>query len=211
MYVLSGKKPLSSGDFRSCYEHPTDPSKCIKVAQKRSRMHHVGKIERLTGQAALNPNDREVAEYDRQRAKGTPLETYFPKLYGPVETDLGDGLCFERMQGDDGSKPMSLSDLLQDGLPEGLRADFVLKEVRKFQAFCEQYGILASCDEPGNIAFVRQGNGYRLISYDLKYRLNKEIIPFSSIFMNLRRKKIARRFDRLLEPISGALAQMQHS
>ena len=207
MLALRQATPLSSGDFRHCFLHPDDPTRCVKVLKHREDTRHHGRIDRLFRRGAMDPNQREYREYRRLTGAGVPLEHYFPKMYGMVETDLGTGLCLDLVRGDQGDAPVNLSKLMQGGGPDDLAPEFVLGEVMEFARFCQRYGILASCDEPGNIAFVRKGEGFRLISYDLKLRLNKEFIPVSTLFASVRRRKIQRRFDRLFRPLAHKLGQ----
>ena len=201
MITLRDRVPLSSGDFRHCFLHPEDPAKCIKVLKRQKDMRHHGRIERFFRRGAVDSNRREYDEYLHLAAANVPLERYFPNMHGPVETDLGPGLCFDLVCGSEGDAPVSLHKIMHGQGPDGLAADFVLREVTEFARFCHRYAILASCDEPGNIGFVRDGEGFRLVAYDLKFRQNKEFIPVSTLFSSVRRRKVQRRFDRLFEPL----------
>ncbi|MDJ0930318.1 YrbL family protein [Breoghania sp.] len=201
MIVLSGSQSLSSGDFRHFFLHPEDPTKCIKLPKRSQRTSHRGRIESLFCRPPADSNRREFDHYHRLTAMHVPLARYFPKMHGPVETDLGTGLCFDLVRGSQGDAPVSLSAIMKGEGPDGLEADFILSEVTEFARFCQRYAILASCNEPGNIAFVHDGEGFRLVTYDLKVRLNKGFIPVSTLFASIRRRKVQRRFDRLFEPL----------
>nr|WP_245926616.1 YrbL family protein [Breoghania corrubedonensis] len=207
MIVLSDRTPLSTGDFRHCYLHPEDPEKCIKVLKRRKDTRHHGRIERFFRRGAVDSNRREYDHYLHLAAASVPLERYFPRMYGPMDTDLGQGLCFDLVRGSEGDAPVSLLKIMKGEGPVDLEADAVLREVTEFACFCQRYAILASCDEPGNIGFVRDGEGYRLVAYDLKFRLNKEFIPISTLFSSVRRRKVQRRFERLFEPLAESLGR----
>ncbi|MAA97976.1 MAG: hypothetical protein CMN87_06345 [Stappia sp.] len=202
MIELKGVEPFSSGSFRDCFVHPDDPSRCIKVVHLRSGASRIGRVERLLGRRMVDANLREFREYRRLAANGVSLERYFPRLHGPVATDLGRGLCFDRLVGIDGRPPLALATILQGEGPEDLDAEFVLREVMDFAGFCRRHAILASCDEIGNIGFLREDEGFRLVAYDLKYRVNKELLPLSTLFEGFRRRKVERRFARLFRFIA---------
>ena len=211
MIVLSGRAPLSSGDFRHCYLHPDDATKCVKVLKRRKDTRHHGRIERFFRRGAVDSNRREYDHYCDLAGAGVPLERYFPKMHGPVETDLGSGLCFDLVRGSEGDAPVSLLTIMKGEGPAALEAEFVLREVTEFARFCQRYAILASCDEPGNIGFVRNGDGFRLVAYDLKFRQNKEFIPVSTLFSSVRRRKVQRRFERLCGPLTESLARLNQA
>ncbi|ESR22825.1 YrbL family protein [Lutibaculum baratangense] len=205
MLRLRSADLISSGAFRSCYRHPEDPKLCVKIARPRAAAGRAGHLDRLFRRRMAGANERECREYGRLSSAGVPLSRYFPAVHGFVETDLGRGLCLDLVEGSDGQGPLSLTDIMAGRIWPDLDAEFVLDEVRQFGRFCERYGILASCDEPSNIGFVREGAGFRLVAYDLKLRPNKELIPISTLFLAQRRRKIARRFDRLFAPLAAAL------
>jgi hypothetical protein len=205
MIELKSREPFASGSFRDCFVHPDDPSRCIKIVHVRYGENRVGRVERLLGQRMVDANLRECLEYRRLAAAGVLLDRYFPLFHGPVMTDLGRGMCFERLLGSDGRPPLALASILQGEGPADLDPEFVLDEVMAFAGFCQRHAILASCDEVGNIGFLREGSGFRLVAYDLKYRVNKELLPLSSLFAAFRRRKVERRFMRLFELLSDGL------
>jgi hypothetical protein len=204
---LSKATPISAGDFRVCYRHPADATKCIKVAKPRAQDFHVGRVERLLGRSAVDPNEREFREYERLKRKGVPLHTYFPRVDGFVETDLGRGLVVDFVCGTDLQPPVSIKDYAKGNVrPVGLTDEVVMTGLRDFGEFCSRYGILGACTETHNIGFVRTSDGFRCVSYDLKIRFNKELIPVSSLFAFARRRKIARRFARTIAKVDELLA-----
>lgn len=207
MLRVSGSPLLGSGDFRSCYQHPDDRSKCIKIQRAGPPAHRLDSVSRLLGRRAPDANRREISEYRRLQRIGAPVEQYFPAIHGIVETDLGPGLCMDIAASDDGEAPFDLGRIIAGKWPPGLRPGHVAREVRAFSDFCVRYGVLASCDEPHNLGFVRRGGEYRLIAYDLKVRLNKEFIPVASIVPLLRRKKVERRMRRSFGPLFTGLGQ----
>jgi hypothetical protein len=194
---LSSDLLISSGRFRDCYVHPAEPSRCIKVLRRNARLPQRSWLGRLFGRASFDPNLREFAEYERHRRAGVALERYFPRLHGFVETDLGPGLCFDRLRGSDGRPPVRLSDLLNT--PHALSAEvseLLLQELGHFASFCIQHGILSTADGLENVGVLRDGGRYRFVAFDMKGYENWELMPNTAAGRRLRRRKIERRFKR---------------
>ena len=77
------------GHHRTCYIHPQDASKCIKV------IHNPVKH-------AFNEVKREVGYY-RYLAKHLKDWRGIPRFYGAVETNLGRGFVYDRIIDFDGN------------------------------------------------------------------------------------------------------------
>lgn len=202
---LANQVPLASGSFRSCYVHPLEADKCIKVTHEGAERHRRGIVDRLLGLRDRHPNLREWKEYCRLKKRGVPLERYFPKIHGLIKTDKGPGLVVDLLRGSDRQLPVSVLDYTRGHRPDGLDPDTVLTEYAVFAGFCVQHRIFASCDEPGNVGFLRTPEGYRFISYDLKQRRNKELIPIATLLPAERRRKVARRFSATLRWVAEQL------
>lgn len=207
MLRLSTERPVSSGNFRHCYRHPENPALCVKVVQHLPEDHHLGRVDRLLRRGVADPNLREYRQYLRYTRAGVPLERYFPKMHGFVETDLGPGLCMDYIEGSDGNPPVSLYGIATGTRLPGLHRETALHEWHEFIDFCVRFAIMACSDEPKNVGFVRDGEGYRLVAYDLKLRQNKELIPISTIFPFFRRRKIRRRAARTLHYLQAQLGR----
>jgi hypothetical protein len=191
---LSGEQPLNSGLFRQTFRHPRDPTKVIKIA----RPDRPANIR-------LDPNQREIRAYAAGHAAGADLERYFPSLHGFVETDLGQGLCVDYVRGGDGSPAVNLEDWSAQKHANGPSDDWVLAEYRKLADFCAHYALFTSVDELHNVGFIREGEGWRLVAYDLKLRAMREAIPLS-VIPYFRRQKIARRFRRSIATLEARLS-----
>lgn len=202
---LAERAPIARGSFRACYLHPHEPGLCVKVMLENGDKHRRGIVDRLLGMRDRHPNWREWDEYRRLLARGIPLDRYFPKVHGIVETDLGPGLVVDLVQGSDGGLPISVLDYMNGNRPDRLAAEAVLTELSVFAGFCIRHGIFASCDEPGNVGFVRDGDRFRFVSYDLKLRRNKEFLPVSTFIPAVRRRKVARRFTSCLAKVAAKL------
>lgn len=202
---LAGREPLARGSFRGCYLHPHEPGLCIKVMLENGDKHRRGIVDRLLGMRDRHPNWREWDQYRHLLARGIPLGRYFPTIHGIVDTDLGPGLVVDLVRGTDGGLPVSVLDYMNGNRPDWLAAEAVLTELTVFAGFCIQHGIFASCDEPGNVGFVRDGDGFRFVSYDLKLRRNKEFVPVSTLIPAVRRRKVARRFAACIGKVASKL------
>lgn len=202
---LADREPLAHGSFRACYLHPADPGLCVKVMLENGDKHRRGIVDRLLGMRDRHPNWREWDEYRRLLRRGIPLDRYFPKIHGIVETDLGPGLVVDVVRGSDGGLPISVLDYMNGNRLDGLTAEAVLTELSVFAGFCIRHGIFASCDEPGNVGFVRHGDGFRFVSYDLKLRRNKEFLPVSTFIPAVRRRKVGRRFAACIAKVASKL------
>ena len=173
--------------------HPEDDRKCIKVPLK-------------TRPSGLDPNLRELAEYERLLSVGAPVQRFFAQVYGLVETDLGPGLCVERLRGITGEEPVptvvsAILRRLQGELPLAP----ILKGLDELVEFCIEYQILGSCQELKNIGVVGRNGTEAVVGYDVKEIPNKEFIPISTYFSFFRRKKIARRSQRMLRELDGVI------
>lgn len=202
---LAERTPIARGSFRACYLHPREPGHCIKVMLDGGDNHRRGIVDRLLGLRDRHPNLREWDEYRRLRNRGVPLDRYFPVIHGIVDTDLGPGLVVDLLRGSDGGLPVSVVDYANGNRPEGLAPEAVLTAFSIFAAFCINHGIFASCDEPGNVGFLRGEDGFRFVSYDLKLRRNKEFLPVSTLIPAVRRRKVARRFAATLQKMAAKL------
>ncbi len=109
---MNRKKPLElnelirHGKTRSCFVHPKDPEKCIKVisGNKFPTLDSRGK----------NANDREYDLWRTHIQNNHKLNPFFPKLYGFEETALGKGLVFELIRDCCGEISQSLPEYLKN-------------------------------------------------------------------------------------------------
>jgi hypothetical protein len=162
---LSACPPLARGAYRTCFIHPHDERLCIKVPHDR-RAGHPGYED---------PNAREMAEYERLKKLGAPVHRYGPEMFGIVATDLGPGLCVERLRGVGGGPIANVRTACRDRIAE----------------------VLAACVGPENIGIVQRRGTEQVVAFDFKGHRNKEFVPISSYIPYFRRRKVARRFERM--------------
>jgi hypothetical protein len=184
---LSACPPLARGAYRTCFIHPHDERLCIKVPHDR-RAGHPGYED---------PNAREMAEYERLKKLGAPVHRYGPEMFGIVATDLGPGLCVERLRGVGGGPIANVRTACRNRIAEGQPIDDIIAGVRELAAFCIEFGVLAACVGPENIGIVQRRGTEQVVAFDFKGHRNKEFVPISSYIPYFRRRKVARRFERM--------------
>lgn len=100
MIVLTKSLLLGEGNERACYLHPEIQGKCIKV----NKPFFIGKPE------------QSLIEYDYYQSlknRGVEFE-FIPQCYGFVETNMGEGLVFERIETVKG-RSLNLRQALNEG------------------------------------------------------------------------------------------------
>lgn len=99
MILLNNNYLLSRGSERTCYIHPFDTNKVIKIIYNKKELNN-------------NQNDLEFKYYSYLNSKNISYE-HITKCFGWVDTNLGKGLVFERVLNYDNSIPKQLTHFLQ--------------------------------------------------------------------------------------------------
>lgn len=94
-------EPIGKGRERTCYVHPDDPSKLIKVQ---------------TGEISVQSN-REIDFYQRLARRKEIEYTHLPRFYGLQQTNLGNGIVVDLVSDFDGNISRSLRWYLDQGDP----------------------------------------------------------------------------------------------
>ncbi len=177
MISLNNDLLVGIGGERSCYRHPSDPKKCIKVvhttsSRTKARIH------------------REL--YYLKKYRDLPL-TAIPEYFGIVDTNLGKGYQFELILNYDGSVTEKLSEHVQKyGTNKVLHG----KIIELYNAF-RIAGAIVSDLHPGNIAFQKQqNNSSRLVIIDGFG--NSDFIKLCDFLPYFAQQKLMRKFNRLL-------------
>ena len=156
-------EPVGQGRERTCYIHPEDPGKLIKVS---------------TG-AVRKQSRREIECYRRLQRQGPVEYTHIPGFHGLVETNLGVGIVVDLICDDDGKISRSMREYLDDGMPiesfepllEELRQylhdnliifnhDIVSRNIL-YQKRGPQSGRLVLIDALGDVVFFKWPNRFR--------------------------------------------------
>jgi hypothetical protein len=91
--ILDEKDFLAKGGERSCYIHPEDNKKLVKVIHAKENLNQQNDVEEIY----MNYLDKRSVDL-----------SHIAKYYGKVSTNLGDGLIYERVLNYDGSETKSL-------------------------------------------------------------------------------------------------------
>lgn len=93
MKILTESLLIAKGGERDCYIHPNDESKVIKIVHKKEEHNNQNKLEYL------------YMNYLKKR-KNIDL-SQITNCYGYVNTNLGEGLVFDRVLDNDGTPSKS--------------------------------------------------------------------------------------------------------
>lgn len=171
---------IGKGRTRSCYRHPGDPAKCIKI----DRRPHGGPTEKEAAYYAKLPRIRPGLSY-----------THIPRFYGMVETTLGRGGVFDLIR-DETSGEISRTFLACIAAGEVSADDpHWLEAHRSYLKTLYQEAVIIRDFNPGNLCVRRMRDGsYRLITIDgIGHRF---ILPFSDHWLWFARQKLHRQVNR---------------
>ena len=102
---------IGKGSDRACYDHPDDPKKCIKITHTADNKQSQNDLKCYTRLAKQNISWEMLARF-----------------YGTVETDMGEGLVFEKVLDFDGSTSKDLN--------------YYLKSDKQMRAISDLLGLL---------------------------------------------------------------------
>lgn len=174
MTYLNLEKLIGSGSERSCWEHPLQPTLCIKT------LHSPGKRDQ----------NRLDFQYYQVLKKYQKSRAHIPALVGWCDTDKGKGLVFERVINTNQQPSLNLQDSLEQKQITPEQACMLIEEM--FSNFLDE-GLSVYDEEPPNYLvriaadhmklMIVDGVGHRRIG--LKSQLRDRFPVFS------RRKMLA--------------------
>lgn len=180
--ILTPDLLIAAGHCRKTFLNPENAGQVIKINHAES-----------------DGNERELMLY---KTLPQNILALCPRFYGTVETNLGQGLCFERIVDYDTQKPSeTLLKLLQNNV------DFVrLHKTQILDAIKRLTAEFANCPQMTcglnieNIVIQRASpSEIKIFSIDMKMLTVKEAIPLSKLFSFFRTRKIRRRLKRNLD------------
>lgn len=145
---LSGAEIVGRGNARTCYRHPHDRSRVIKVPRPETSGREQNRIDHYY-----------LAHLE---ARGVPT-THVPRQHGFVATSLGDGLVLDCITNPDGSVARTMTALLRSGTITREEADVMLDEV--FHHLLEHGVVLVDVGR-GNLACRLQDGRWRAVVID---------------------------------------------
>ena len=107
--------PIASGKERTCFRHPQDPTRIVKIS---------------TGAEDIQSR-REIAFYEQLMRRRNFDYAHLPRYYGTVETNLGRGLVLDLICDADGEISNSLLWYLQNGISLA-QAERLLAELKDY-------------------------------------------------------------------------------
>ncbi|MDK8466019.1 YrbL family protein [Marinobacter sp. SS13-12] len=123
MIDLSGLEPFASGYNRHCYQHPDDPTLCLKVLRPENieaRYQRQAWPKKVLGKARIDDNRQELRAHQQQAIRKLLAEdqsslvwTHLPRFHGNAATSLGPANVSEFISGSDGLPAETLEHYLQ--------------------------------------------------------------------------------------------------
>ena len=147
MINLEAQNLIGKGSQRVCYSHPNDEGACIKIPHDSEKAREMQILE---------------AKYFQKIAEKTA--PHISTCYGAVETNLGDGECFELVRDADGTVSKPLTDfILQEQPPE----EEIIAALAKLCAHLLKHRIQVHDLSGSNILSRQLGNGeFQLVIVD---------------------------------------------
>lgn len=152
-------EPFGVGGRRSCYVHPLDPSKCIKVLrtdERRTRRLKKTKVPQAFRREYDNNEHERLIIVGLAKRLGDCLPEHLPQCYGYESTDLGPGLVLDLVRDTDGKIGRSLRELFTAGHhPDEFKeafdefGQFLLKH-RVLTRNLHDHNLIASAQEDGS-------------------------------------------------------------
>lgn len=211
-----GLEIIARGANRMCGRDPARPGACLKFelpADQRTRVGLRQRLRRWLGRrfAALGDNRTELRAWLGLRERlGARLDGRIAASHGIVATAWGPALHCDCVCLADGTPAPSLYRLLFE--EPRYPAQSLCAAVDAFEAWLLAHDVPLFDLNAGNLVVVPDGDQspdgpLRLVCVDAKSVVaDKEIVPLSRWSRRLRRRKIARRAQRLRQRILNALS-----
>ncbi len=185
MLDLGSSTLIGKGLHRECFEHPNDPSLCVKIV--------------VAGNS--DENQREAKYYGQLARRGISWEL-LTRFHGLVETNRGTGAVFDLVRDVDGAVSLPLGHYLES-------ADLTLQfeqqigdALAELRAYLLENRIVTMTLKPKNIVYQRRGEGAgRLVIVDNVG--NSDFLPLSNYSGLLARQKIKRKWRRFEQLIAS--------
>ncbi|RXI35686.1 hypothetical protein CRU99_13785, partial [Malaciobacter mytili] len=117
MIILQNKDLLQKGSERACYEHPFDKNKIIKIVYNQKGKN--------------NQNDQELYYYNFLNKQNIDYNN-ISICYGKIDTNLGQGLVFEKIIDYDGNISKTLRHYLKLNKFDNNKEESLLNDLKKY-------------------------------------------------------------------------------
>ena len=181
MLELSEDSFLGKGAHKRCYQHPEDPSKCIKISYSEE-----GRVDL----------EREI-KYLKVLKRKNKDYSCLPKYYGPIETTLGKGYVYELIKNPDNSLCKPLEEYLDSTELLSNNFDELVKACKDIKNKLYDNEILTMGLFPINFLIQYQNDG------SIKIRViddmgSAALIPLEYYFSYFAKKRITKRWNRFI-------------
>lgn len=188
---------VGQGTERTCYQNPTDPTRCVKIIRK----------------ARFKQTLREISYFSYLKRKGVPFD-HLPRFYGKIEGEGFIGIEQELIRDTVSSgesmsftPPYMLSSTVSSptirtwlSMP---RSQEQIQEfwnaLDKLKSYLLRYNILALGIDYNNVVVQSTENGIKMILIDGVY--DTEWIPVSKYSRFFGKRKIMRRWERFINQL----------
>lgn len=182
MVDLSKARFLGKGSSRVCYVHPEDDRKCVKV----------------TYSGNMNVVRDEMKYYRRYVRRGVSWEM-MARMYGYINTSIGQGVVFSLARDYDGEISKSLDTYLRSECGQ-LSAGALRHAIMEFRVYLFSQRIIVRELKPDNLIYQKLSpERGKLILVDGVG--NNEFLPvadYSAIFANRTLSRKWKKFERLI-------------
>lgn len=182
------------GGRRICYVHPQDSSRCVKVfgvnGDPIKRRKEAVWYKKLRPLYYFDDNKREWASFKQLMKHKEEIWQCFPRCYGLKSTSKGVGIVTDLIRDDDGKVSAMLADYaLEHGRPRELMA-----ALEKFYEILRHNVVITRDILDHNLVVKKTNNQLRIVMIDGFG--SSEVIPLSSWFKRIGRKKVERKIER---------------
>jgi len=202
--ILNEDLLIAKGGHRSCYAHPSDQTKCIKILHQswrtiKRRVNDPLRFFRRKVNYHENLSEWRDLQKIHHKIDDT-MRRHIPKAYGFVSTSLGKGLVQDLIKNEDGSSCSTLrSHIIQNGFTSSYET--ALGEMWDF--FLE-HGIIVRDPTPHNIVIKEKADG-TFTTYLVDGFGRAAFLPFVEWIPSKRTAKILERKEKCYARISKDL------
>lgn len=184
--MLKLTNEIGRGRNKICYEHPLDQNLIVKINTKESMRVPKRLILLSLGRITRSAIEYEYLRYnDLINRYGSAILEIMPKCHGFVETNLGKGLVYERVNDGCGSISQSIPDYIankQNNVPSELTEAF-----ENFKRFIVQNNIVLGNSGAQNYFINIRDGAWKVVIIDIEdLDLAKQLFPIKRYFFRKR-------------------------
>lgn len=185
MIILQNKDLLQKGSERACYDHPFDKSKLIKIVYNQKGKN--------------NQNDQELYYYNFLNKQNIAYSN-ISICYGKIDTNLGEGLVFEKIIDYDGNISKTLRHYLVLNKFDNNKEETLFNDLKEYLF---KYKIIFSDPTSVNVLCKRLSKDeYKLVIIDGLGSKRKDIkLFFSMYFLSYRKYKTCKQWEKFINNI----------